>query len=48
MSELMEWFQNNQAAMIALAMIVGGLIVKATPTKKDDEWFQKFKGLFTR
>lgn len=48
MSEVWEWFQQNQAAMVALAMIVGGLIVKATPTQKDDEWWEKLKGLFRK
>jgi hypothetical protein len=48
MSEVWSWFQANQAAMIGLAMILGGLIVKATPTKVDDAWWQKIKGLFSK
>jgi hypothetical protein len=31
--------------VIVAAMFLGGFIVKLTPTKKDDEWWQKLKGL---
>ena len=46
MGEVWEWVQANQAVLIGLCMILGGLIVKATPTKVDDAWFKKLKGLF--
>lgn len=35
-------------AIIAGAMVLGGVIVKLTPTKTDDKWWRKIKGLFGR
>jgi len=32
-------------SIIASAMAIGGIIVKLTPTKVDDKWFQKIKTL---
>lgn len=42
---MIEFITENQAVLIAIAMLVGGLIVKLTPTKVDDAWFQKIKAL---
>ena len=35
---------EGQAAAIAAAGIVGGLVVKITPTKTDDKWWAAIKG----
>lgn len=32
-------------SIVAAAMAIGGIIVKLTPTKTDDKWFQKIKSL---
>lgn len=36
------------SAIVAGGLVVIGLIVKATPTKKDDRWFRKFKQMIGR
>lgn len=37
--------QTDYLALGALAAAaIGGIIVKATPTKRDDEWYQRAKG----
>ena len=45
--EIIEFVKSNLAAFTALGsalMLLGGLVVKATPTKKDDEWWKKGVG----
>ena len=49
MTEIIEYFAENQEQLLALGaalMVLGGIIVKMTPTKVDDAWFKKIKGWF--
>jgi predicted phage tail protein len=44
---MFEWITANHTNLLAAvgaAMALGGILVKLTPTKKDDEWYQKIKG----
>ena len=46
---MFEFITENMAEVTALGaalMVLGGIIVKLTPTKKDDEWFQAIKSVF--
>lgn len=46
-----EWISQNQAQVAAIAAaagVLGGLIVKLTPTKTDDKWFAALMSLFGR
>jgi len=43
--DLTQLTQTELTAVVTGFVILGGLIVKATPTKKDDEWWSKFKKL---
>jgi hypothetical protein len=45
--EIIEFIRIHMAefgAIGAALMVVGGLVVKITPTKTDDVWFQKITG----
>lgn len=50
----MDWIADSAAVVVAhpeivaAALALGGLIVKATPTKTDDKWFQAAKGFFLK
>lgn len=47
----MDWIVEHWeqlAAIASAAMVLGGLIVKLTPTKTDDKWFRKLKGLLPK
>ena len=43
--DLSQLSQTELTAMITGLVILGGVIVKATPTKKDDVWWKKFKNM---
>lgn len=46
---MIQFIMDNQEAVMAIvaaAGVLGGLIVKLTPTKTDDKWYQKIKGMF--
>jgi hypothetical protein len=47
----MEWLLTNSNEVMALVGATGvivGIVVKLTPTKVDDEWWQAIKGLLRR
>ena len=48
---MMEWISENQSqvmAIVAAAGVLGGLVVKLTPTKTDDKWWAALMGMFGR
>jgi len=48
MIEFMTEHWAEFAALGSALLAVGGIIVKLTPTKKDDEWYQKIKSIFSK
>ena len=48
---VVDFIMENQASFVAIfggLMVIGGVIVKLTPTKVDDAWMEKIKGLASK
>ena len=48
---MIEFLTEHSAEFVTiggLLMALGGVIVKLTPTKKDDDWYQKIKSVFKK
>lgn len=43
-ADIMLWIQANVWWLIPVVGVVGGVIVKLTPTKVDDRWWKVIKG----
>ena len=41
-----EWIASNWYWLLPLIGIIGGAVVKLTPTKKDDAWWDKIKEVY--
>ena len=41
-----EWIASNWYWILPLVGVVGGAVVKLTPTKTDDAWWEKIKAVY--
>ena len=42
-----EWIASNWYWLLPLIGIIGGAVVKLTPTKTDDAWWEKIKAVYS-
>ena len=42
-----EWIASNWYWILPLVGVVGGALVKLTPTKTDDAWWEKIKAVYS-